>query len=120
MKWIVRMYVFAMVFLPGFAFAQNQAQKKDPPVLTNPLGETDPRLIIANLITAILSISGSLALLMFVYGGFLWMSSAGNPNQIDRGKKILLWATLGVVIIASAFAIVTALFTGLATGSVSP
>ena len=104
----------ALLFLPASAMAQNTQ-------LTNPLGAgfTDPRLIIARVIQAALSISGSIALLMFVYGGFLWMTSGGNEGMVDKGKKVILWATLGIVLIASAYAITTAIFQGLTTGSVS-
>jgi len=89
--------------------------------LVNPLGagNDDVRVIIGNVIRAALSLSGSIALLMFVYGGFLWLTSGGNQTQIDKGKKVLVWSTLGVVLIASAFVIVTALFQGLTTGDVS-
>lgn len=101
-----------MLFLPAFTQAQT---------LTNPLGEgvTDPRLIIGRVINAALGISGSLALLMFVYGGFLWLASGGNETMISKGKRVLLWATLGIVLIASAFVITTAIFQGLATGDVT-
>lgn len=112
MKKLKYFFVAGLLFLPAVTHAVT---------LTNPLGENfnDPRLIIARVIQAVLSISGSIALLMFVYGGFLWLSSGGNSAQIDKGKKVLVWATLGVVLIASAFVIVTAIFQGLATGDVS-
>lgn len=110
MKKLKYFIVMGVLFLPTVTHAVT---------LSNPLGINDPRLIIARIIQAILSISGSIALLMFVYGGFLWLSSGGNSAQIDKGKKVLVWATLGVVLIASAFVIVTALFQGLASGNVN-
>lgn len=98
--------------IPFIASAQNSE-------LTNPLGTTDARLIVANIIKGALSISGSIALLMFVYGGFLWMTAAGRPEPVDKGKKILIWATLGIVVIASAYVVTTAIFNALLTGDVS-
>ena len=85
--------------------------------LVNPLGTSDPRIIIANIIQAILSIIGSLALLMFVYGGFLWITSFGESKRIERGKTIVVWAVAGLALIASAYVIVNAVITGLVTGS---
>lgn len=87
--------------------------------LTNPIGETDPRLILGNLVKAIFSIVGSLALLMVVYGGVLWITSRGETKQVQKGKDILTWCFLGLVIMASAYVIINAVITGLTTGSVS-
>ena len=87
--------------------------------LPNPLGTTDVRLIIANVINGALSISGSIALLMFIYGGFLWLTAMGKPEAVDKGKKVLIWATLGIIVIASAYVVTNAIFNALLTGSVT-
>ena len=83
--------------------------------LINPLGGTEgkpqgevknPQVLISKVIDAMLGVVGSLALLMFVYGGFLWMTSAGNTKQIDKGKDILTWAALGLVLIFTSYGLV--------------
>jgi hypothetical protein len=43
---------------------------------------------------------------MFVFGGFLWMTAAGNEKQVAKGQKILLWSALGLVIIFTSYALV--------------
>ena len=85
--------------------------------LVNPIGVSDPRLIIANIIQAILSIVGSVALLMFVYGGVIWITSFGEAKRIEKGKMIITWAVLGLAMIASAYVLVNAVIQGLITGS---
>lgn len=97
--------------LPMFVHAQV--------TLTNPLGETDIRVIIGTLIKSALSLSGSIAFLMIMYGGFLWMTSHGNEAQVKKGKDILTWTILGIAIIASAYVITNAIFNALLTGDVS-
>ncbi len=87
--------------------------------LINPLGETDVRLIFARVISAALSIVGSIALLMFVYGGVVWLTSRGDTKMIQKGKDTLTWATLGIVIIFASYVIVNALITGITTGIVT-
>lgn len=87
--------------------------------ILNPLGETDVRVIIGRIISAALSIIGSIALLMFVYGGVLWLTSFGETAKVDKGKKILVWATLGLGMIVASYAVVNAIILGLSTGSVS-
>jgi len=75
--------------------------------LTNPLDITDPNEIIGNVIRAILGIVGSLALAIFIFGGFTWVISAGNEEKIKKGKDMILWATLGLVVIFFSYAMVT-------------
>ncbi len=64
----------------------------------------------------ILGISGSLALLMFVYGGFLFLVSAGNNERVERGKRAISAAVVGLVIIFSSYAIVGLVFKALGCG----
>ena len=87
--------------------------------LTNPLGESDVRVIIARVIQGALGIVGSLALVMVIYGGFLWMTAMGHQAQVDKGKQVLIWATLGIVVIASAYVLTNAIFNALLTGNVA-
>ncbi len=86
--------------------------------LTNPLGENDVRVIIGTVIKGALSVAGTLALLMFVYGGILWLTDMGKGDQVKKGKDILVWATLGIILIAGAYVLTTAIFNAILMGSV--
>ncbi len=101
--------IFGLVMVPRLTFAVVE--------LVNPIGTTNPNTIIGNLIKAILSVVGSLALLMFVYGGVIWITSFGEAKRIEKGKSIVTWAVLGLALIASAYVLVNAVITGLVTGS---
>lgn len=85
--------------------------------IINPLGVTDPRAFIGRVIRAIISIIGSITLLMFVYGGVLWITSMGEKDKVEKGKKIMVWCVLGLGVIASSYVIVNAVITGLSTGT---
>ncbi|MBT4483743.1 MAG: hypothetical protein HOC71_08710 [Candidatus Latescibacteria bacterium] len=75
--------------------------------LDNPLGaDVTPQTFIGDVIRGILGVVGSLALALFIYGGFLWMTAAGNAEQVAKGKNTLIWATLGLIIIFSSYALV--------------
>jgi len=76
--------------------------------LQNPLGESVTSLpqLIGNVIKAILTVVGALALAMFVFGGFTWLTSGGSPDKIKKGKDILMWATIGLVVIFSSYTLV--------------
>lgn len=51
----------------------------------------------------ILGLSGSVMLLMVIYGGFLWLTSGGNSSQVDKGKSVLTGALIGLVIVFLAY-----------------
>lgn len=76
------------------------------PALENPLGTTSVPQLLGRVINAFLGITGSLALLLFIYGGFLWLTSGGNEDSIKKGKATIVWAVLGLVIIFGAYALV--------------
>ncbi len=73
--------------------------------LPNPLGTTSPEELIGRLIKAVLSIVGSLALLMFIYGGVLWMTAQGNGDDVKKGKNVIVWSVAGLVVIFSAYVV---------------
>jgi len=70
-----------------------------------------PQSFIGRVINALLGVVGSVALLMFIYGGFLWMTSQGNEKQVQTGKDILLWAAIGMALIFLSYALVRFLIT---------
>lgn len=78
--------------------------------LPNPLGTSetasDPRLLIGNVIRGGLGLVGSLALAVFMYGGFLWVTSGGNEEKITQGKNMILWAALGIGVIFFSYAMI--------------
>jgi hypothetical protein len=69
------------------------------------LGTQDIRVTIARIIRAFLGFLGVIAVAIIIYGGYLYMTSAGNPEKIDKAKKVLINATIGLIIILSSFAI---------------
>lgn len=53
----------------------------------------------------IVGISGFAAFIMLVWGGFQWLTSAGNPARISEAKDRLTSAFLGLIIILASFLI---------------
>lgn len=71
-----------------------------------------------NLMIFILGISGSIALCMFVYGGFNWIFAQGRPDYIQAGKDTMKHAVIGLAIIFGAYSIINFLIAVL--GGISP
>ena len=51
----------------------------------------------------IIIISGSLALLAFVVGGFMFILSGGNREMVEKGKGAIIGATIGLLVVLLAF-----------------
>ena len=73
--------------------------KLDLPNPTNPLGTVNPSEVIGRIIKALLAIIGSIFLLLVVYGGFTWMTAAGNDAKVEKGRNTVMWAVAGLVVI---------------------
>ncbi|HCC67630.1 TPA: hypothetical protein DEP90_00205 [Patescibacteria group bacterium] len=43
-----------------------------------------------------------LAVLMVIIGGYIWISSAGNPEKVKQAQGTLTWAIIGLVFITIA------------------
>ncbi len=80
--------------------------------LQNPLGG-DFEEVIARVISYVLGLTGVFALIAFIYGGFVWMTSGGDSAKVTKGKNIMMWAVFGLVIIFSSYAILTTIFDAL-------
>ncbi|HQL53021.1 MAG TPA: pilin [Candidatus Magasanikbacteria bacterium] len=76
----------------------------------NKTKEVDLPVLIGKGIKLLMQVIGTIALLMFVYGGLLWMVSAGNTEKTKKAMDIMLWAGLGVIVILSSYAIVNFVF----------
>jgi len=78
-----------------------------------PLGTTSIQEIIGRVIQAVLGIVGSIALLMLVIGGFVWMTAAGSAERVKLGKDIIIWSVIGLAVIFAAYAITRFVITAL-------
>ena len=70
---------------------------------------SDLEWVIDNVATFILGIVGSLVLLMYVLGGMYFLTSAGMPDRIAKGKQYIRISTIGLVIVFVSYTAITAL-----------
>jgi hypothetical protein len=69
------------------------------------LGERSVALIVSDIIKILLSFLGVIFIVLIIYAGFSWLTSAGNEEKIEKAKKIMVSAIVGLVIILSAWVI---------------
>lgn len=105
----------------GFLFLSHAANAQDVGlnVVSNSIALSggDPRVIIARIINTFLGLLGVIAVSLVLYGGFLWMTSGGEQEKVQRAKRVLINAVIGIVIILSSWALVTFIFNALLGGS---
>ena len=61
--------------------------------------------IIGMIINAVLGLVGVIFLILIIYSGFQWMTAGGNEETIAHAKKRLTNATIGLVIVLTAYVI---------------
>lgn len=54
----------------------------------------------------IFGIIGIVVLVLFIYGGFLWLISAGNSENVNKGKSIMVGSVIGILLVFGAGTIV--------------
>ncbi|MEK7459108.1 MAG: Ig-like domain-containing protein, partial [Patescibacteria group bacterium] len=86
---------------------------------TTGLGSEDPKVIVARIIRTGLGFLGVIAVLLVLYGGFVWMTAGGNAEKVETAKKILIRAGIGLAIILLSFAVASFILAAL-LGATSP
>ncbi len=64
----------------------------------------NPTDAVTQIIQWVLSFVGVIFLILMIYGGFVWMTSNGNQESIQKAQQIIGSAVLGLVIVLSAYA----------------
>ena len=52
-----------------------------------------------------LSLVGVVFLVLIVYGGFMWMTSAGEKTRVEKAIQIIRDATIGLIIVVAGYII---------------
>ncbi|MDO9399750.1 MAG: hypothetical protein Q7T79_03655 [bacterium] len=69
------------------------------------LGQEDPRIIAANIIRIFFGFLGIIAVGLIIYAGWLYMTAGGEEDKVEKAKKILMGAVIGIIICLASFAI---------------
>ena len=63
-----------------------------------------------------ITLAGAVAVGFFVWGGFGYITSSGNPEKLDQSKKTVLYSGIGLAIVLGAF-VLSNIVTQLATAA---
>lgn len=96
---------FLMITSPALA-QTSVINPNDTKYETGSYDANDILNIVINVTKIILGIVGSLTLLMFIYGGFSFLISAGSSEKVSKAKGILTAAVIGLIIVFSSYIII--------------
>jgi hypothetical protein len=86
-------FSLSLFLIPIFAWGQTSIE------LSNPLNVTSIEELAINIANFIFLVATALAPLMLVIAGFYFITSSGNPQQVETAKKIILYTLIGYCII---------------------
>jgi len=71
------------------------------------LGEPEGGAVgaVVGVINIFIGLVGLIAVILFLYAGFLWMTAAGNEEKVTKARSMMIAAVIGIVIIFLAFAL---------------
>jgi len=81
-----------------------------------PIATQDIFVLLAQIINILLLVAGVVAFLFLLWGGFQYLTAGSNEDQATNGRKIIINAIIGIVIIFLSYSIVSFVIRQLASG----
>lgn len=74
------------------------------------IGEnTSFRLYLQKVVNFVLSFLGLIAVIFIIYAGYLYVIDGGGDGQKDKAKKIIIYVSIGIIVILASYALVNTL-----------
>lgn len=111
MRYLLTLLIIFTLLVPTVVFAKLVPDCGGP-------GENDCTLchfllLIKNIIVLITEIAFAIAALFFVVGGITFLVSSGSPEKIEKAKKTITSAVIGIVIVLTSYLIVVSVIVAL-------
>jgi len=62
-------------------------------------------------------VTGSFALVVYIYAGFLWMTAAGSAEKVGKAKTTIIWTTFGVAAVLGSYLLISTVLNWIVGGS---
>lgn len=83
---------------------------------TTASGVSQIQTFIKSVIQVFITLAGIVAVAFFVFGGFRYITSTGNPESLDKAKHTILYSAIGLTIVLAAYVLMN-IVTQLATSA---
>ena len=99
--------LFASALFVDPAFAQLIDINDNPSeIQTATSSEGSLRQMVLRFVNFFLYFLGLVATVFVIYGGFLYITSQGDDGNVEKAKKILTFAAIGILIVLISFALI--------------
>ena len=93
-----------VLFLPLVVFAQSSV------TIENPLGNQTITDVLNRIIDYIFYIAViAIAPIIYIFAGYKFLTAMGDPEKINLAKRMLIWTTIGLIVIILAKGLVVLL-----------
>lgn len=101
-----KVIVLSLLILVGISFSSLATVAGSTSVtIDNPAKAEDIKGLIDLIANAVLGIIGSVAVIMLVIAGILFLTSAGQPERFNTAKACLMYAIIGIAVALGAKAL---------------
>lgn len=73
---------------------------------TDLLGTRTLEKILSNVIGFFTIVAGILFIIYFLIGGLNWLTAGGKTDQVEKAKKMLTDATIGLIVVIASYAVI--------------
>lgn len=100
--------IFFSIFFCNFAYAVEigtgdfKINIQDP---ETPFKEANPDKVIQTVFNIVITISQVVFVILFLVAGIMYLTSAGNEEQTNKARKLMLDAVIGIIIVLASWAI---------------
>ena len=82
--------------------------------------QTDIKALIIGWVRFALELVAVLSVVAIVWAGILYITDMGDGGNQEKAKKILIWVTIGIIVIIGSYAIVNTLMGANFAGIINP
>ncbi|OQB44068.1 MAG: hypothetical protein BWY03_00412 [Parcubacteria group bacterium ADurb.Bin159] len=97
--------LFGSLALPQRIEAVEMTKGMDVFMSETELSDIELPVVIGKVISWILGFLGLIATIIIIIGGFMWMTSGGDEEKINKAKKLMINGLIGLAIVLVAYII---------------
>lgn len=89
-------------------------------VAWGPTAQSSIGLIVGSVILTALGLLGVIFVVLLTYGGFLWLTSAGEEERANKARDLIVNSLIGIFIVIAAYSIAYFVLSRLAPAVITP
>lgn len=95
-----------IIALGPMAFVSPVFAEDAPAQLTGDNSAFSIGSVLDSIMNLVFPIAGLICVVFIIIGGYMWMTSAGDPSKVKQAQGTLTWAIIGLVFVLVAVAII--------------